>query len=127
MVDSVEFPRNCVVSLVTPLHEGAVVEVATIGNEGIVGVPQVTAGSSVRAIVSVAGWADRMSATAFREEVERDDGPLRDLVGDYRQALFGQVAQAAACNRLHSNEERLSRWLLFIFMRLLLALPARPG
>ncbi len=112
VVDSVDFPRNCVVSLVTPLHEGAIVEVATIGNEGIVGVPQVTAGSSVRAIVSVAGWADRMSASAFRQEVEGDDGPFRDLVGDYLEALFGQVAQAGACNRLHSNEERLSRWLL---------------
>ena len=112
MVEAVEFPRNCVVSLVTPLQDGAVVEVATIANEGIVGVPQVLGGpSAVRAVVSVAGWADRMSASTFRVEVA-GAGPLRDLVGDYLPALFGQVAQAAACNRLHSNEERLSRWLL---------------
>jgi CRP-like cAMP-binding protein len=111
-IDSVEFPRNCVVSLVTPLHDGAIAEVATVGNEGIVGVPLVIGGSlAVRAVCSVAGWADRMPASIFVKEVERD-GPLRDLVNDYVQALFGQIAQAAACNRLHSNEERLSRWLL---------------
>jgi CRP-like cAMP-binding protein len=111
-IDSVEFPRNCVVSLVTPLHDGAIAEVATVGNEGIVGVPLVLGGSlAVRAVCSVAGWADRMAASTFLHEVERD-GPLRQLVDDYVQALFGQISQAAACNRLHSNEERLSRWLL---------------
>jgi CRP-like cAMP-binding protein len=111
-IESVEFPRNCVVSLVTPLHDGAIVEVATVGNEGIVGVPQALGGSlTVRAICSVAGWADRMDASTFRDEVHRD-GALRDLVEDYLQALFGQISRAAACNRLHLNEERLSRWLL---------------
>jgi CRP-like cAMP-binding protein len=112
IIDSVNFPRNCVVSLVTPLEGGAIVEVATVGNEGIVGVPHVLGGSlAVRAVCSVAGWADRMDAPIFLNEVERD-GPLRDVVQDYLQALFGQIAQAAACNRLHSSEQRLSRWLL---------------
>ncbi len=112
IIDSVNFPRNCVVSLVTPLEGGAIVEVATVGNEGIVGVPHVLGGSlAVRAVCSVAGWADRMDASIFVKEVERD-GPLRDLVQDYLQALFGQISQAAACNRLHSSEQRLSRWLL---------------
>jgi len=112
IIDSVNFPRNCVVSLVTPLEGGAIVEVATVGNEGIVGVPHVLGGSlAVRAVCSVAGWADRMDALSFLKEVERD-GALRDLVQDYLQALFGQISQAAACNRLHSSEQRLSRWLL---------------
>jgi CRP-like cAMP-binding protein len=112
IIDFVTFPRNCVVSLVTPLEGGAIVEVATVGNEGIVGVPHVLGGSlAVRAVCSVAGWADRMDAPIFVKEVGRD-GPLRDLVQDYLQALFGQISQAAACNRLHSNEQRLSRWLL---------------
>jgi CRP-like cAMP-binding protein len=111
-INCVEFPRNCVVSLVTPLGDGAIVEVATVGNEGIVGVPLVLGGSlAVRAVCSVAGWTDRMEASTFRDEVELDD-PLGELVRDYVQALFGQISQAAACNRLHSNEERLSRWLL---------------
>jgi CRP-like cAMP-binding protein len=111
-IDFVDFPRSCVVSLVTPLKDGAVVEVATIGNEGIVGVPLMRGGSlAVRAISSLAGWVDRIDASTFLSEVERD-GALRELVADYIQALFGQISQAAACNRLHSNEARLSRWLL---------------
>jgi hypothetical protein len=108
----VDFPRNCVVSLVTPLHSGTMVEVATVGNEGIVGIPLMRGGSlAVRAICSVAGWSDRLDAPTFLDEVERG-GPFSDVVSDYVQALFGQISQAAACNRLHSNEERLSRWLL---------------
>jgi CRP-like cAMP-binding protein len=109
---SVEFPLNCVVSLVSPLEGGAIVEVATVGNEGIVGVPLAIERSlAVRAICSVAGWALRMDASTFLNEVERE-GPLRAVVDDYLLALFGQISQAAACNRLHSNEQRLSRWLL---------------
>jgi CRP-like cAMP-binding protein len=111
-IEAIHFPRNCVVSLVTPLHDGSVVGVASVGNEGIVGVPLGRRGSlAVRAICSVAGWADRMPAHLFLIEIERD-GALGKLVSNYLQALFGQIAQAAACNRLHSNEERLSRWLL---------------
>jgi CRP-like cAMP-binding protein len=108
----VEFPRNCVVSLVTPLQEGTSVEVASVGNEGIVGVPLRSGGSlGFRAIASVAGWVDRMDAATFIDEVNADRR-LQELVNDYVGAFFGEIAQAAACNRLHSNEERLSRWLL---------------
>jgi CRP-like cAMP-binding protein len=111
-INSVYFPRNCVVSLVSLLHDGDVVEVATVGSEGIVGVPLVLGHSpAVRAVCSVEGRADRMDASTFVDEVERSV-PLRDLVNDYLQALFGQISQAAACNRLHSTEQRLCRWLL---------------
>ena len=111
-IDAVHFPIGGVISLVTPLEEGSLVEVATIGNEGIVGVPHVAGGSlTVRAISQVAGSALRMPAATFLAEWERP-GPLHRLVQNYIQALFGQISQAAACNRLHSNEERLSRWLL---------------
>ncbi|HET9051485.1 MAG TPA: Crp/Fnr family transcriptional regulator [Candidatus Dormibacteraeota bacterium] len=111
-IDSVHFPISGVISLVTPLEDGNIVEVATIGNEGIVGVPHVAGGSlTVRAISQVAGASLRMPAAVFLGEWERP-GPLRNLVQNYVQALFGQVSQAAGCNRLHSNEERLSRWLL---------------
>ncbi len=111
-VDAVYFPLNGVISLVTPLEDGAVVEVATVGNEGVVGVPLVLGGSlAVRAICQVAGWGLRVESKSFLDAV---DGlsTLRNLINDYLQALFGQISQAAACNRLHSNEERLSRWLL---------------
>jgi len=111
-IESVYFPLNGVISLVTPLEDGAIVEVATVGNEGIVGVPLVLGGSlAVRAISQVAGWVLRMDAKAFLNAVNSAPA-VRDLVNDYLQALFGQISQAAACNRLHSNEERLSRWLL---------------
>ena len=85
---------------------------ATIGNEGIVGVPLVPLGGlAVRAISQVAGHALRMDASSFLEWAERSPA-FQTLVDSYIQALFGQIAQAAACNRLHSSEERLSRWLL---------------
>jgi CRP-like cAMP-binding protein len=108
----VHFPLDGVVSLVTPLGDGDIVEVATIGNEGIVGVPLVAGGSlAVRAISQVGGEALRMDATEFLAALDRLPS-FRRLVRRYIQALFGQISQAAACNRLHSNEERLSRWLL---------------
>jgi Crp-like helix-turn-helix domain len=111
-LESVYFPTGGVISLVTPLHGGAIVEVATIGNEGIVGVPLVPLGGlGVRAIVQVAGHALRIDAAVFLEWCERNRA-AQMLVDRYTQALFGQIAQAAACNRLHSSEERLSRWLL---------------
>jgi CRP-like cAMP-binding protein len=111
-IDAVYFPLGGVISLVTALQDGNIVEVATIGNEGIVGVPNVTGGSlAVRGICQVAGHSLRMKAAEFLNEVDHA-GPFRTLVQNYLQALFGQISQAAACNRLHSNEERLSRWLL---------------
>jgi CRP-like cAMP-binding protein len=111
-IDALYFPTDGVISLVTPLHDGAIVEVATIGNEGIVGVPLVPLGGlAVRAISQVAGHSLRTDAGAFLTLFERSSA-FQALVDKYTQALFGQISQAAACNRLHSSEERLSRWLL---------------
>ena len=85
---------------------------ATIGCEGIVGVPVVIGGSlAVRAVCSVAGWVERVDAVDFVSAVKADRR-LHELVDDYLQVLFGQIAQAAACNRLHSSQARLARWLL---------------
>lgn len=112
MIRAVHFPLDGVVSLVTPLEGGAIVEVATIGNEGIVGLPLRAGGSlAVRAISQVAGSAARLDAAVFLAEAERR-GQLGLLIGRYVQALFGQISQAAGCNRLHTTEQRLSRWLL---------------
>ena len=111
-IEAVYFPLDGVISLVTPLEDGAIVEVATVGNEGVVGVPLVPGGSlAVRAISQVPGRALRMETPAFAGELARR-GPLYEVIQSYVSALFGQISQAAACNRLHSNEERLSRWLL---------------
>jgi CRP-like cAMP-binding protein len=111
-IESIYFPTDGVISLVTPLLDGDIVEVATIGNEGVVGVPLVPLGAlAVRAITQVAGHGLRVDAAVFLEWFERSHA-FQTLVERYTQALFGQIAQAAACNRLHSSEERLSRWLL---------------
>ncbi len=111
-IDALYFPIDGVISLVTPLHDGAIVEVATIGNEGIVGVPVVPLGGlAVRAISQVAGHCLRIETAAFVSLFNRSSA-FQSLVERYTQALFGQISQAAACNRLHSSEERLSRWLL---------------
>ena len=112
-IDSLHFPLDGVVSLVTPLEDGQIVEVATIGNEGIVGVPLGNGGApaTVRAISQVAVSALCITVGVFSSAIA-EHGSFESLVQSYEQALFSQIAQAAACNRLHSNEERLSRWLL---------------
>jgi CRP-like cAMP-binding protein len=112
IIDVVYFPCTCVVSLVTPFHDGSAVEVASVGSEGIVGLPVVLGGSlAVQAICSVGGWIDRMDAFTFTDAVESDID-LREVVNDYLRAVFTQLSQAVACNRLHSTTERLARWLL---------------
>jgi CRP-like cAMP-binding protein len=111
-IDAVYFPIDGVISLVTPFSDGAMVEVAAVGNEGIVGVPLVPSGGlGVRAISQVAGHYLRLDAGVFLEWSERSQ-VFQRLIDSYTQALFGQIAQSAACNRLHSNDARLARWLL---------------
>jgi CRP-like cAMP-binding protein len=111
-VDAVYFPVDGVISLVTPFDDGAIVEVASVGNEGIVGVPLVPFGGfAVRAISQGACHCLRLDAAIFFEWAARSQA-FQTLVERYTQALFSQIAQAAACNRLHSNDERLARWLL---------------
>jgi hypothetical protein len=112
LIDVVDFPRTCVVSLVTPFHDGTTIEVAAVGSEGIVGVPLSFGGAlAVQAICSVGGWIDRVDARTFTQEVEIDSD-LHNVVDDYVRSAFNQLAQAVACNRLHSTTERLARWLL---------------
>jgi CRP-like cAMP-binding protein len=111
-VEGVYFPLDGVVSLVTALEDGSIVEVATVGNEGAVGVPLIAGGTlAVRAICQVRGTGLSIPASAFLTEMSHNTS-LREVYDRYVPALFGQIAQAAACNRLHTNEERLSRWLL---------------
>ena len=109
----VYFPEDAVVSILAVMPDGTAVEVATTGREGMVGLP-VFLGSgsmSAQAFVQVPGHGWRMSAEALREHGRRT-GALRGLLERYTQALFTQVSQGTACNRLHSLEERCARWLL---------------
>jgi hypothetical protein len=109
---TVDFPRTCVISLITPFHDGSAVEVASVGNEGIIGVPVALGGARlVQAVCSIGGWIDRVQAATFTHEVESNVG-LHEVVDDYLQSVFNQLSQAIACNRLHSTTQRLARWLL---------------
>jgi CRP-like cAMP-binding protein len=113
VVDSVYFPLNGIVSLVTVMQSGDTVETAMIGREGGVGL---FAGlgrwrAFARAMVQVPGMALCMPAAQFQEAVHRCE-PIRNLVLQYKEALLSQVSRTAACTALHSLESRLARWLL---------------
>jgi CRP-like cAMP-binding protein len=113
-IDTVYFPDNAVVSLLTTMDDGTTVEVANIGNEGIVGVSVFlgvdTLGARECYQVEVPGQARAMDVATFIKAAGRE--PLRSLVEHYIQAQFTQVAQRMACVALHSIPERCSRWLL---------------
>jgi len=112
-ISHVYFPTGAVISLVTYLEGGMAVEVATVGREGMVGLPVFLGTESVpiQAFGQVPGDALRITAEAFRAEIKRN-GPLVRVLNRYTQALFIQVAQVAACNRVHLVEQRCARWLL---------------
>lgn len=113
-IDTVYFPDNAVVSLLTTMDDGTTFEVANIGNEGIVGVAVFLGLKNLGARechqVEVPGQARAMDAATFVKAAGRE--PLRSLVQHYIQAQFAQVAQRMACVALHSIPERCSRWLL---------------
>jgi CRP-like cAMP-binding protein len=112
-IEHVYFPETIVVSILAVMPDGSAVEVATAGREGMVGLPVFLGADrmAAQAFVQVPGHAWRMSAEALREHSQRLGG-LRALLERYTQALFTQVSQGSACNRLHSLEERCARWLL---------------
>ena len=112
-IETVRFPVSGVVSLVATMQDGGNVEVATVGREGIVGVPTVLGRSlpKVTAVAQVAGRALAIPAASFVSEVERDE-KVASLVHSFVHALFTLIGQNAACNRLHSITQRCARWLL---------------
>lgn len=109
----VYFPVNCVVSLLTVMEDGRAAEAATVGSNGLVGLDLLLgAGHGLnRAFCQVPGDVLRLPAAAFREAAARG-GVLSWLLQRYTQVLLSQVAQTAACNRLHRVEQRCARWLL---------------
>lgn len=112
-IEYVYFPEDTVVSILSVMPDGSAVEVATVGREGMVGLPAVLGVEKGQALafVQVPGHGLRVEAQAFREHVQRS-GATRNVLDRYTQALFTQVSQGAACNRLHSIDERCARWLL---------------
>jgi CRP-like cAMP-binding protein len=113
-IEHVYFPGGGFCSVLTVLKDGGMVEVATIGREGMVGVSAVLDGNPVSSTSMVQGETDtcyRMKADAFRREMERR-GAFYELLTHYAQALIGFIMQSTACNAVHSVEQRLARWLL---------------
>jgi CRP-like cAMP-binding protein len=115
----VVFPTNAIVSLLYVMQNGASAEIAVVGREGIVGISMFMGGGSTpsRAVVQSAGQGFRMTAHAMKEEFDRA-GPVLHLLLRYTQALITQMAQTAVCNRHHSLDQQLCRWLLLSLDRL---------
>jgi CRP-like cAMP-binding protein len=107
------FPTDSVISLLYTMQDGSTAEVGLVGNEGVLGVALFLGGESTcsRAVVPIAGHAFRLPARLVQEEFARP-GPLQHVLLRYTQALITQISQTAVCNRLHSMEQRLCRWLL---------------
>lgn len=115
----VYFPTTAIVSLLYVLESGASAEIAVVGNEGILGISLFMGGETTpsRAVVQSAGHGYRMRASLLKEEFNRA-GPMMHLLLRYTQALITQMAQTAVCNRHHSIEQQLCRWLLLSLDRL---------
>jgi CRP-like cAMP-binding protein len=112
-IDYVYFPDTAVLSLLSRMNNGAVVEVGTIGNEGGTGL-RLFLGATVsvpETLAQIPGTARRMSAVAFSSAIT-DLPRFREIVGKCMHAFMTQVSQTAACNRLHGIDERCARWLL---------------
>jgi len=115
----VYFPTTAIVSLLYVMADGASAEIAIVGNEGILGVSLFMGGESTpsRAVVQSAGHGFRLQARLLQQEFERF-GPTMHLLLRYTQALITQMAQTAVCNRHHSVDQQLCRWLLLSLDRL---------
>ena len=115
----VYFPVNSIVSLLYVMQNGSSAEIAVVGNEGVVGISLFMGGETTpsRAVVQSAGHGFRLKAQVMKDEFVRS-GPVLHLLLRYTQALITQMAQTAVCNRHHSLDQQLCRWLLLSMDRL---------
>jgi CRP-like cAMP-binding protein len=115
----VYFPTDSIISLLYVLEDGASAEISVVGNEGLIGVALFMGGETTpsRAIVQSAGFAYRLIGQLLKEEFHRNGG-MQLLLLRYTQALLTQMAQTAVCNRHHSVDQQLCRWLLLSLDRL---------
>lgn len=112
-LNHIYFPTTAVITLLYTMEDGSTAEMGLVGNDGAVGIALFLGGEATpnRAVAQIAGRAYQMRSSALREEFARG-GPLQLVLLRYTQALITQISQTAVCNRLHSVEQRLSRWLL---------------
>ena len=115
----VYFPLDCIVSLLGIMEDGGSAEISVVGNEGIVGVSLFMGGETTpsRAVVQAGGHAFRLKGSALKEAFYRA-GPMQRLLLRYTQALLTQMAQTVVCNRHHTLDQQLCRWLLLSIDRL---------
>src|ERR1022692_3951018 len=113
------FPADCIVSLLYVLESGASAEISVVGNEGLIGIALFMGGETTpsRALVQSAGTAFRLDGQRLKDEFHKS-GELQQLLLRYTQSLITQMAQTAVCNRHHSLEQQLCRWLLLSLDRL---------
>jgi CRP-like cAMP-binding protein len=113
------FPTDSIVSLLYVMEDGASAEISVVGNDGVIGVSLFLAGETTpsRAIVQSAGSAYRLRGDRLKQEFNRH-GQMLHLLLRYTQALITQMAQTAVCNRHHSVDQQLCRWLLLSLDRL---------
>jgi CRP-like cAMP-binding protein len=118
-LDHVYFPATSIVSLLYVMQNGASAEIAIVGNEGMIGIALFMGGETTpnRAVVQSAGRAYRMDARILKDEFHRA-GVVQRLLLRYTQSLITQMAQTAVCNRHHSIDQQLCRWLLLSIDRL---------
>ena len=119
VLSHVYFPTTAIVSLLFVLEDGGSAEIAVVGSEGVVGLSLFMGGESTpsRAIVQSAGLGFRLGSSAMKEAFNRN-GPVMHLMLRYTQALITQMAQTAVCNRHHTLDKQLCRWLLLSLDRL---------
>ncbi len=119
VLQHVFFPTDSIVSLLYVMEDGSSAEIAVVGNEGILGISLFMGGETTpsRAVVQSAGHGYRLSATHLKLEFNRA-GPVMHLLLRYTQALITQMSQTAVCNRHHSIDQQLCRWLLLSLDRL---------
>jgi CRP-like cAMP-binding protein len=118
-LDCVYFPVDCIVSLLYVMESGASAEIAVVGHEGLLGIALFMGGESTpsRAVVQSAGTAYRLPSNVLKREFARR-GPMQRLLLRYTQALITQMSQTAVCNRHHTVDQQLCRWLLLSLDRL---------
>jgi len=119
LLNHVYFPTTAIVSLLSVMENGASAEIAVVGNEGIIGIALFMGGETMlnRAVVQSAGYAYQLEAAVLKQEFNRV-GPLQHLLLRYIMALLSQMSQTAVCNRHHSVDQQLCRWLLLSLDRL---------
>ena len=116
---NVYFPTDCIVSLLYVLENGASAEISVVGNEGLIGIALFMGGETTpsRAIVQSAGFAYQLAGQLLKEEFHRD-ADMQQLLLRYTQSLIKQMTQTTVCNRHHSLDQQLCRWLLLSLDRL---------